>query len=150
MTTSKVFLFAVLAVGAVVAFESSEIRLLEDDLLDDKRSGGGYYGFADEMPIAIERRDGRLRNPLIRFGKRDAETDEDLSRTARNDFSLNPLIRFGKRSSLNSPLIRFGKRPDQMPLIRFGKRAPSTAPLIRFGKREVGQEENVFGSSFQI
>ncbi|KAK0398004.1 hypothetical protein QR680_002382 [Steinernema hermaphroditum] len=148
MTKAAVFLFALLAVSVVSAFESSEIRLLDDEY--DKRSNGGFYGFSEDLPIAIERRDGHLRNPLIRFGKRDADVESDLSRTIRNDISLDPLIRFGKRSALNSPLIRFGKRPDTMPLIRFGKRTPSTAPLIRFGKRDIEQDDSLLGSSFQI
>uniref|UniRef100_A0A1I8AGM7 FMRFamide-related neuropeptide n=1 Tax=Steinernema glaseri TaxID=37863 RepID=A0A1I8AGM7_9BILA len=144
--TKAAALVALLAVNVALAFESSEIRLLDDEY--DKRGGAGFFGFADDVPIAIERRDGRLQNPLIRFGKRDADVEDDFPRTIRNDISLDPLIRFGKRSTLNTPLIRFGKRPDTMPLIRFGKRTPSTAPLIRFGKRDIEQEESLLGSSF--
>nr|UXN84090.1 FMRFamide-related peptide 13 precursor [Heterodera glycines] len=157
---SNFFLFSLFLFGLASAFDSSEVRLIEENerlpslltLLRNLRSPV-YFNQGE-----IEKR-APLQDPLIRFGKRDVPV---LARETRNPMGMDsPLIRFGKRSpmdgaplirfgrsSLDSgPLIRFGKRSDYdgAPLIRFGKRVP-LSPHIRFGKRE-NMEEGIFRMS---
>ena len=117
----------------VSAFDSTEIRMLEDELPNaDNRI---YSRFEDK------RSDDTAGMPLIRFGKRAAQPLIRFGRTPQ----ASPIIRFGKRASpAGSPLIRFGRsagsplirfgRSAGSPLIRFG-RTPSASPLIRFGRK---------------
>uniref|UniRef100_A0A7E4VP32 G_PROTEIN_RECEP_F1_2 domain-containing protein n=1 Tax=Panagrellus redivivus TaxID=6233 RepID=A0A7E4VP32_PANRE len=122
---SLVFLFGMLAV--VKSFDSSEIRMLEEEY--EKRDP--LSQFFDNYAETEKR--SPMNGPLVRFGKRSLALATD------------PLIRFGKRGLDGAPLIRFGKRPDTSPLIRFGKRSPlSSAPHIRFGKRDI--EDAVYSS----
>ncbi|ETN83011.1 hypothetical protein NECAME_07603 [Necator americanus] len=114
----------VLIVGVAAAFDSSEIRMLED----------GYHVEKRAAPIHLPREERSFdenAGPLIRFGKRDSQ-GAPLIRFGRAP-EAQPLIRFGKRSPDSAPLIRFGRDSEAQPLIRFGKRSPA-APFIRFGR----------------
>ncbi|KAL6740157.1 hypothetical protein Aduo_013542 [Ancylostoma duodenale] len=115
----------VLTVGIAAAFDSSEMRMLEDEYAVEKRS----------EPFRLPR-EGRsydeTAGPLIRFGKRDME-GAPLIRFGRTP-DAQPLIRFGKRTPDGAPLIRFGRNPEAQPLIRFGKRSQG-APLISISER---------------
>ncbi|KAK6021813.1 hypothetical protein OSTOST_12508 [Ostertagia ostertagi] len=88
-----------LTVALAAAFDSSELRMLEDEYAMDKR--------AEPMQPREERsfEIGRApeAHPLIRFGKRSPDNA--------------PFIRFGRNPEA-SPLIRFGKRSPAAPLIR--------------------------------
>uniref|UniRef100_A0AC34RII5 Uncharacterized protein n=1 Tax=Panagrolaimus sp. JU765 TaxID=591449 RepID=A0AC34RII5_9BILA len=146
--TFFVFVAFIGFIQSCTAFDSSEIRMIEDEY--NKR--GPLNRFLNDFYMETQKR-ARLDDPLIRFGKRSVNVEREI----RN--GMNPLIRFGKRASLDSaplvrfgrasldssPLIRFGKRPDTAPLIRFGKRSPAIhPPHIRFGKRVV--EESLYNS----
>ncbi|CAD6198148.1 unnamed protein product [Caenorhabditis auriculariae] len=120
MMTSSLAVFSALVVFAQ-AFDSSEIRMLEDEY-EGKGSPMFHYR---ELP----KRD--MGSPLIRFGR--SAPGAPLIRFGRAP-EAQPLIRFGKRSDDGVPLIRFGRAPEAQPLIRFGKRAADGAPLIRFGR----------------
>nr|CDJ83024.1 FMRFamide-related peptide domain containing protein [Haemonchus contortus] len=113
-----------LAVSLAVAYDSSELRMLEDEYAMDKR--------VDTLSRESRSFEENA-SPLIRFGKRDL-SGAPLIRFGRAP-EAHPLIRFGKRAPDSAPLIRFGRDPEASPLIRFGKRSPA-APLIRFGPSE--------------
>ncbi|WKY05047.1 hypothetical protein Q1695_005787 [Nippostrongylus brasiliensis] len=145
-----------LTVALAAAFDSSELRMLEDEYAVEKRSaassqslprdsfdesGSPLMGFGKRDPGAPLIRFGRApeAQPLIRFGKRTPE-GAPLIRFGR-DAEASPLIRFGKRSAplirfgrSAAPLVRFGRSPEAAPLLRFG-RSPEASPLIRFGKK---------------
>ncbi|WKY05046.1 hypothetical protein Q1695_005787 [Nippostrongylus brasiliensis] len=103
-----------LTVALAAAFDSSELRMLEDEFLHRKHSKGLLNYGAD----AVE--------------KRSAASSQSLPRDSFDE-SGSPLMGFGKRDP-GAPLIRFGRAPEAQPLIRFGKRTPEGAPLIRFGR----------------
>ncbi|KHN82169.1 FMRFamide-like neuropeptide 13 [Toxocara canis] len=79
------------------ALESSEIRMLESEY--GKRASGYRTLFTPNEYTIIERRDAKLMDPLIRFGKRTTNMGgKQLTRNVRTeDFQSSPLIRFGKR-----------------------------------------------------
>jgi hypothetical protein len=137
-------LLVVLSAAWTWAFDSSEIRLLENQY--EKRSPRfSLYDFPMDDEMATEQKRSSYASPLIRFGKR-ASGSSQWTRDVRNAMMGSPLIRFGKRS-MAMPIIRFGKRPSAAPLIRFGKRAPYSAPHIRFGKRSDDGNAVVYRSS---
>jgi hypothetical protein len=153
-------LLVVLSAAWTWAFDSSEIRLLENQY--EKRSPRfSLYDFPMDDEMATEQKRSSYASPLIRFGKR-ASGSSQWTRDVRNVSPYphltnhldaffqammgSPLIRFGKRS-MAMPIIRFGKRPSAAPLIRFGKRAPYSAPHIRFGKRSDDGNAVVYRSS---
>ncbi|KAH7730604.1 CRE-FLP-13 protein [Aphelenchoides avenae] len=150
-----IIVLAAASVTLTWAFDSSEIRLLENQF--EKRSGRyNLYQIPDDE-LAEEKRSA-YSSPLIRFGKR-SPSEAQWTRDARNSMMGSPLIRFGKRSpdamplirfgrSPAAPLIRFGRSPAAAPLIRFGKRAPYSAPHIRFGKRSEDDNGVIYRSPF--
>ncbi|KAI1704133.1 FMRFamide-like neuropeptide 13 [Ditylenchus destructor] len=147
-TISSLICFSVIFTVSA-AFDSSEVRLLEDQNGALKRQAAAYWSyFNDDDALgdasAVKRSQyAAATSPIIRFGKRSPQYTfgNSMTRHARTQTNMmdSPLIRFGKRSPSTAPLIRFGKRlPNDpgAPLIRFGKRAfQNSAPHIRFGKR---------------
>ncbi|CAJ0569769.1 unnamed protein product, partial [Mesorhabditis spiculigera] len=131
-----IVLISFVALHHAAPFDSTEIRMLEDET-DYMKRAAPLIRFGKRSPST---------GPLIRFGKR---SSAPLIRFGRSP-DTSPLIRFG-RSAPEGPLIRFGRAPSTGPLIRFGKRsptgplirfgrAPEMGPLIRFGKRSAGVE----------
>nr|ADI99988.1 FMRFa-like peptide precursor 13 [Ascaris suum] len=117
---------------AVSTLESSEIRMLESEFLDGKR-GNSYRSFFNPNEYTVvERRDSKLMDPLIRFGKRTNIMGENrLNRNLRAEGLSSPLIRFGKRTPPEEDLLgRFTRDPQQRivtdeTVLRFGR---SSAP----------------------
>ncbi|KAE9554662.1 hypothetical protein FO519_002149 [Halicephalobus sp. NKZ332] len=146
-----IFFASLCFLSVSAAFDSSEIRLLEEEygkrnqmspMFNDFYAETQKRGRLDDPLIRFGKRSDNVQreirnsmDPLIRFGKRASMDSAPLIRFGRANLDSAPLIRFGKRAMESAPLIRFGKRPDTAPLIRFGKRAMDSAPLIRFGKR---------------
>jgi len=139
-------LFALVVVAIGSAFDSSEIRLLEDQ--NGGKRQATYWSYFSNGPDGAVKRSQQYAatSPIIRFGKRSSALgfNGGMARQARTQqHMMDPIIRFGKRTPSTAPLIRFGKRhPNNpsAPLIRFGKRSisslASSAPHIRFGKRD--------------
>jgi len=140
-------LFTLVVVTIVSAFDSSEIRLLEDQ--NGGKRQATYWSYFSNSPDGTVKRSQQYAatSPIIRFGKRASASQFNggMARQSRTQQQMmDPIIRFGKRSPNTAPLIRFGKRlpnDPSAPLIRFGKRASvsnlvPSAPHIRFGKRD--------------
>ncbi|PIC34123.1 hypothetical protein B9Z55_013870 [Caenorhabditis nigoni] len=113
-------------VVAIQAFDSSEIRMLDEQY----ETNHPFFPFLEQK--RSDRPTRAMDSPLIRFGKRAAD-GAPLIRFGRAP-EASPFIRFGKRAADGAPLIRFGRAPEASPFIRFGKRAAPSAPLIRFGR----------------
>jgi len=155
-------------------FDASEIHLLESaQRLDDGkraenpviiRFGKRHSLDADaeeEDIFSVMRRNGKIVDPLIRFGKRGDSIfpSDQVSfplatgsspggrfRSARSNqkAQIDPLIRFGKRAANNADMmIRFGRdpsrprRPDADTMLRFGRAGGHQPVLMRLGKKSV-------------
>ncbi|GMS96999.1 hypothetical protein PENTCL1PPCAC_19174, partial [Pristionchus entomophagus] len=125
---------ALLLTAAVAsAFDSTEIRMLQDESGGPLNDGFGHAAFGPIRLQSREMRDSRIRRQVndrirevlgsIRLVKMTVTKDEGDDDSSLEDKRSAPLIRFGKRSvgdeemartirqdALGSPLIRFGKR----------------------------------------
>uniref|UniRef100_A0A914WSB9 Uncharacterized protein n=1 Tax=Plectus sambesii TaxID=2011161 RepID=A0A914WSB9_9BILA len=154
-------------------FDASEIHLLESAQSDGKRADnpviirfGKRHSLDEDAEdgdlFSVMRRNGKIVDPLIRFGKRGDSifSNDPMSfpltgdmnpagrfRPTRNQKAqIDPLIRFGKRAAKSADMmIRFGRdpssrprRPDADTMLRFGRAGSSHQPvLMRLGKKSV-------------
>ncbi|KAF8370463.1 flp-13 [Pristionchus pacificus] len=138
-----------LTAALAAAFDSTEIRMLQDEsgvLPDGFGAAGGFGGPIRLQSRLIGRSDPRIRRQssdrimealgsirLVKMtkanGKQHQEEEEDSS---LEDKRSAPLIRFGKRSIGDEEMARTVRQDQGL-----------GSPLIRFGKRSAPDEEEI-------